>query len=75
MSTVMPGTPNALPRTTFAVFRPTPGRVTRSASLPGTSPAYRSHRAWPRPMRLLVLARKNPVDWMIFSISARSAAA
>ena len=31
----MPGTPNALPSTTFAVLRPTPGRVTRSASRRG----------------------------------------
>ena len=42
VSTVMPGTPNALPSTTFAVLRPTPGSVTRSSSRPGTSPSYRS---------------------------------
>ena len=31
VSTVMPGMPYALPRTTFAVLRPTPGRVTISS--------------------------------------------
>ena len=75
VSTVMPGMPNALPSTTLAVLRPTPGSVTRSDSLPGTSPPNRSQSAWPRPIRLLVLARKNPVDWIIFSSSERSAAA
>ena len=38
VSTVMPGTPKALPSTTFAVLRPTPGSVTRSRSRLGTSP-------------------------------------
>src|SRR5579859_5660927 len=57
VSTVMPGMPNALPSTTLAVLRPTPGRVTRSFSLAGTSPPNRSHRACPRPIRLFVLAR------------------
>ena len=33
VSTVMPGTPNALPSTTLAVLRPTPGSVTRSVHL------------------------------------------
>src|SRR5215471_12584564 len=37
VSTVMPGTPNALPSTTFAVFLPTPGSVTRSFRRRGTS--------------------------------------
>ena len=35
----MPGTPKALPSTTLAVLRPTPGSVTRSSSRPGTSPS------------------------------------
>ena len=34
VSTVMPGMPKALPSTTLAVLRPTPGSVTRSSSLP-----------------------------------------
>ncbi len=75
VSTVMPGTPNAFPSTTFAVFLPTPGSVTRSFILCGTSPPKRSHRACPSPMMLVVFARKKPVDWMIFSTSARVAAA
>ena len=35
VSTVMPGTLKALPSTTFAVLRPTPGRVTRSLERAG----------------------------------------
>ena len=34
VSTVIPGMPKALPSTTLAVFRPTPGSVTRSSSRP-----------------------------------------
>ena len=75
VSTVMPGMPKALPSTTFAVLRPTPGRVTSSFSRPGTSPPNRSQSAWPRPIRLVALAWKKPVDWMIFSSSSRSAPA
>ena len=47
---MIPGTPKALPRTTLAVLRPTPGSVTRSSSLPGTSPSNRSTSAAPRPI-------------------------
>ena len=56
VSTVIPGMPKALPSTTFAVFRPTPGRVTRSFSRGGTSPRKRSHRACPSPIRLFAFA-------------------
>src|SRR5665647_3763845 len=45
VSTVIPGTPKALPSTTFAVLRPTPGRVTRSLSRGDTSPPNRSTSA------------------------------
>ena len=65
MSTGSPGTPKALPSTTFAVLRPTPGSVTRSAIRPGTCPSNRSTRAAPSPMSARALARKNPVDLMI----------
>ena len=41
VSTVIPGVSNAWPRTTFAVLRPTPGSVTRSSSVVGTSPLNR----------------------------------
>ena len=75
VSTVMPGTSKALPRMTLAVLRPMPGSVTRSLSLAGTSPSYRSTRACPSPIREFVLARKKPVEWIISSSSARSAAA
>src|SRR5262245_52336017 len=57
VSTVIPGIPNAFPSTTFAVFRPTPGSVTRSLSRLGTSPPYRSHRSCPSLINDVVLAR------------------
>lgn len=75
VSTVIPGTPKALPRTTLAVLRPTPGRVTRSASRPGTSPSNSSRSAIERPIRDFALFRKNPVGRMISSSSAGFAAA
>ena len=74
VSTVSPGTPNALPSTTLAVLRPTPGSVTRSSIRPGTSPSNRSTRAWPSPIREFVFARKKPVGLRIASSSSRSAA-
>ena len=45
VSTVSPGTSNALPRITLAVLRPMPGSVTRSTSRPGTCPSNRSTSA------------------------------
>ncbi len=71
----MPGMPNALPSTTLAVLRPTPGRVTRSSSFAGTSPPNRSRSAAARPITDLVLARKNPVGLRISSTSSGLAAA
>ena len=64
VSTEIPGTPKALPRTTLAVLRPTPGSVTRSSRRPGTSPPKRSQSAWAMPRMLAVFARKNPVGRM-----------
>ena len=42
---MMPGVSKASPSTTFAVLRPTPGSVTRSSSVFGTSPPNRSTMA------------------------------
>ena len=75
VSTVMPGMPKALPSTTLAVFRPTPGSVTRSSSRPGTSPSYSSTSRLHSAIRFLALARKNPVGLMMASSSAGSASA
>ena len=75
VSTVIPGTPKALPRITLAVFRPIPGSVTRSSSRAGSTPSYRSTSAWPSPIRADVLLRKKPVGLISCSSSARSAAA
>src|SRR5262245_11209392 len=71
----MAGTPNALPSTTLAVFRPTPGRVVRSSTVRGTSPPWRSTSALAIPDRARALARKNPVEWISRSSVARSALA
>ena len=75
VSTVMPGRPKALPRTTFAVLRPTPGRSTRSLRRGGTSPPCRSTSAALSLSSESVLARKKPSGPMIFSRWSRSAAA
>ena len=39
VSTVIPGISNACPRTTFAVFLPTPGSVINFSNVFGTSPS------------------------------------
>ena len=52
-----------------------PGRVTRSAIRPGTSPSNRSTSAWLRPRTEFAFARKKPVGLRISSSSARSAPA
>ncbi|COX13463.1 Uncharacterised protein [Mycobacterium tuberculosis] len=54
---MIPGIPNALPRMTLAVLRPTPGSVTNLSMVAGTSPPNRSTRACPRPMREAALLR------------------
>ena len=70
VSTGSPGRSKATLRTTLAVFRPTPGTVTKSSSLVGTSPPNRCSSAAAIPMRLRALARKKPVEWMISSSSS-----
>ena len=75
VSTARPGRSNATLLITLAVFRPTPGRLTRSSIAVGTSPANLLSSSRPRPMRLRALARKNPVWWMISSSSPVSAQA
>ncbi len=67
--------PYALPSTTFAVFRPTPGSVTISLSLRGTWPPNWSRSAAESPITDLVLARKKPVGLRISSTSSGLAAA
>ena len=56
VSTVIPGTPKAFPRTTFAVFLPTPGSLTSSSRVRGTSPPWFAHREAARPMQEAALA-------------------
>ena len=71
----MPGTPNALPSTTLAVLRPTPGSVTSSSSVFGTLPPNRSTSAADSPMTDFVLALKKPVGFRISATSSGFAAA
>ena len=75
VSTGRPGRSNATLRSTLAVLRPTPGNVTRSSIREGTTPSNRSTTAVAMPMRLRVLARKNPVDRISASTSSTGAAA
>ena len=60
VSTVMPGMPKALPSTTLAVLRPTPGSVTRSSRRGGTSPSYRSTSAGAQLEQRLGLGAEEP---------------
>src|SRR5512139_1608118 len=55
VSTAMAGTPNALPSTMLAVLRPTPGSVTSSSSVRGTSPWKSVTSFWQQAMTDLVL--------------------
>ena len=56
--------PKAVPSTTLAVFRPTPGSSTRTSSSWGTWPPCCSTRTRQQPWMLLALLRKKPVLWM-----------
>ena len=69
-STGRPGTPRAWPRTTFAVFRPTPGSSTSASIAAGTLPPWRATSASAMPMSDFDLARKKPVEWICGSSSA-----
>ena len=75
VSGVIPGMPKALPSTTLAVLRPTPGRLTSSSRVPGTCPSNSSTICWLKARIDSVLLRKKPVGRTISSTSARSAAA
>jgi hypothetical protein len=58
VSTTMPSfEPKALPRTTLAVLRPTPGRATSSDIVRGTSPPCSSTRALAMPRKERALLR------------------
>lgn len=75
VSTGKPGTPNALPNTTFAVLRPTPGRLTSEAISAGTSPPNRTHNSCDSPMILRAFVRKKPMVRMMSSTCSGFAAA
>lgn len=69
VSTTTPSAcPNPLPRTTLAVFRPTPGNATNSDSCRGTLPECRSTSAREHPRIFLALDLKKPVVRMTLSI-------
>src|SRR5215467_7130860 len=67
VSTAMAGIPKALPSTTLAVLRPTPGSSTSSSTVRGTTPPWSSTSACPMPMSDLALALKKPVEWISVS--------
>src|ERR1017187_4391272 len=66
---------NALPRTTFAVLRPTPASACSSSIVRGTSPRNFSTSAAQQALMFFALLRKKPVDLMAASISANGASA
>src|SRR5712664_3843421 len=61
--------PYAVPRTTFAVFRATPGKVRISSIVRGTTPPNVSKITLLAPMMDFVLLRKKPVGRMSCSSS------
>jgi hypothetical protein len=76
VSTTTPSfTPNALPRMTFAVLRPTPGSADSSASVRGTSPPWSAISPRANPMTLRALFRKKPVERTTSSTSSWAAPA
>ncbi len=76
VSTTIPAAmPCPAPRTTLAVFLPTPGRRTRSSMVRGTWPACLSTSARAHPWIDFALARKKPVDRIAASTFARGARA
>ena len=75
VSTAKPGLPKATPRTTLAVLRPTPRRVTSSSIRSGTCPPKRATTSSLISMIERALARKKPVLRISSSSSAGSAPA
>src|SRR5262245_33512296 len=70
VSTTKPSSfPNAFPRMTLAVLRPTPGSARRASIVSGTLPPCSAAIAAPAPRRLRALALKNPVVRMSSSSS------
>src|SRR5450759_4577990 len=68
VSTTTPsGAFQTFPRTTFAVFRPTPGSAWSSTIVCGTSPPCFSTSAFAIPRRDFAFALKKPVERIIFS--------
>jgi hypothetical protein len=60
----MVGSPKAVLRITFAVLRPTPGRLSRSSRLRGTSPPNFSSRIAQVARMFFALPRYRPMRWM-----------
>ena len=73
VSTVIPGISKACPKTTFAVFRPTPGSFTSSSCIGGTFPLKSASKTLAKPLICFAFDLKKPVDLMIRSRSRISA--
>jgi len=69
VSTVMPGMSKDWPRTTLAVFRPTPGREVRSSSVRGTRFLNFLSRMLAVFLMLLALLLKKLMEWMVSLMS------
>jgi len=75
VSTVIPGMLKAWPRTTFAVFRPTPARLVRSSRVLGTRPLNCLSSMVAVFFRLLALLLKKLMERMISLMSSTGASA
>ena len=76
VSTTTPSfTPKAFPRTTLAVFLPTPGRAINSFIFPGTSPPWCWHNSLQQAWIFLALERNSPMDRIEVSRSSSDACA
>ncbi len=62
VSTAMVAWPKATLSTTFAVFRPTPGRASRASRSPGTSPPWRSSSRRASAATFFALACHSPIE-------------
>lgn len=75
VSTVMPGVLNAWPRTTLAVFRPTPGSFIRSSRVSGTLSWCSLWMISPVFWMFLALLLKKLIDFRVFLSASIGASA
>jgi hypothetical protein len=64
VSTAIVGWPNAVFRMTFAVFLPTPGRLSSASRVRGTSPLKCCTSSAQVAITFFALVRNRPMRWM-----------